>query len=262
MNNPIVFFDSGIGGLPYLTHLREILPQENLIYIADNKNFPYGEKSKDHLIKIITSITDLIINRFNPKAIVVACNTASVTALNDIRSLSNIPIIGVVPAIKTAASMTKNNKIGVLATKRTVNGEYIKKLITEFSYDKDVYSVGASGIVEFVEKSLFFSSTKSVQKYITESVKELKRIGVDCVVLGCTHFIYVSEEINRALGPQVKVIDSRDGVSNQVKRVLSGVLRDSPNPSYSDFYNTSTQENDRNYLEICRSFKLNFRGEL
>lgn len=260
MHKPIVFFDSGIGGIPYLSDLRAKYPNENYIYIADNNNFPYGEKEESFLREVIIKTISKVIKNFDPKVIILACNTASVTALHELRQLTNIPIVGVVPAIKTAVSITKNNRIGVLATNRTVNGEYIKKLIDEFSANKEVLLVGASGIVEFVENTLYKSSNEDIISYISKSVSSLKKNNVDTVVLGCTHFIHVAKEIGDALGRNVKVIDSREGVTNQVCRVVS-LEKSNDNFGKALFYLTYVGENIENYNSVCNNSNLIFKGE-
>ncbi len=261
MINPIVFFDSGVGGLPYLVHLRNRYPWENFVYIADSKNFPYGEKSEESLIDIITRTVTGIIKGFNPKVIVVACNTASVTALKQLRESTDIPIVGVVPAIKTASGLTNNNKIGILATNRTVNGSYLQNLIDEFSSDKEVHSVAASDIVTFVEKYFHNTSKQKISEYIREQVIPLKQKGVDSVVLGCTHFIHVAKEIGDALGNHVQIIDSREGVSNQVSRVAI-LNKDSGIKGQGLFYITKELNDSHNYRSFCLEADLEYKGEI
>ena len=257
---PIIFFDSGIGGLPYLSHLKERLPDENYIYVADSKNFPYGEKSSSFLIEAITEAITGIIDKFDPKVIVLACNTASVTALKHLRTLISIPIVGVVPAIKTAAATTKNNKIGILATNRTVEGEYLNNMIDEFSLDKVVFKVGASDIVDFVENRYYKTPKKSIQNYIDNSLVQLKESDVDSVVLGCTHFIHVSKEIKKFLGDGVSVIDSRIGVSNQVERVL--ISRNNKKSGLDLFYLTKKIKDSSSYIQLCQEAGLEYKGAL
>lgn len=258
--SPILFFDSGIGGLPYLTHLKKMLPGENFIYVADSKNFPYGDKDEQDLVEIITETVNSVVSKFNPKAVVIACNTASVIALEELRRDRDIPIVGVVPAIKTASSITKNNKIGILATNRTVKGEYLGNLIKEFSIDKDVVKVGASEIVTFVERDYWSSKKDYIIKFIRKSVKDFLTSGVDSVVLGCTHFIHVANEIKEVLGDDVNVIDSRDGVSNQVLRVIE--LSDNKSDGIGEFYLTKEINDCRNYRFLCEKADLDFKGEI
>lgn len=259
VKSPIAFFDSGIGGLPYLVHLREQLPSEDYIYLADSKNFPYGNRDISDLKEIITSTVQRIINHFQPKCIVIACNTASVTALDELRQITDIPVVGVVPAVKTASQITTNNKIGVLATKRTVEGQYLQKLIDNHSHGKEVFTVGASDIVNFVENELYNASEDDIQAFILNSVEELISNDVDSVVLGCTHFIHVNREISRAFGKNVEVIDSRDGVTRQILRVIDQRGLDSSDGN-AFFYTTMEQSDSSSYRGLCRSAGLQFKG--
>lgn len=261
MNNPIVVFDSGIGGLPYLVHLRDRLSCENFVYVADSKNFPYGNKNENDLKILIVDTIKVIIEKFNPKAIVIACNTASVTALKELRSITKIPIVGVVPAIKTAALLTKNRRIGILATKRTVEGKYLQTLIKDYSSENQVFSVGASDIVEFVERDLHNATKEFKNNFIRHSVSEIKLYDVDSVVLGCTHFIHVADEISKALGQHVKIIDSRDGVSRQTERVIT-LNTISGKKGYGYFYMTKLLNDNENYRSLCINADLEFRGEI
>ena len=261
MSRPTLFFDSGVGGIPYLDHLRNKFKNENYIYIADNENFPYGEKSKDFLVRIVSEIIKIAIKKFNPKVIIVACNTASVNTLDNLRAITNIPIIGVVPAIKTAALKSKNKRIGILATKRTVEGQYIKDLIMEFCPNYEILLVGATGIVEFVEKKLFNASELAKNSLIKHEVDSLIKYNVDCVVLGCTHFIHVENEIKQILGVDINVIDSRDGVINQAIRVST--YNNSTKNGVTLFYVTSDNKEDfKRYNYFCNKFSMEYKGEL
>ena len=132
-DDPIVFIDSGVGGLPYLEKARIYMPGENLVYVADNKNFPYGEKSAGQLKSIILMLIRKIVDKISPKLIVIACNTASVVALSLLREEFGIPFVGVVPAIKPAGEYSENGKIGLLATRKTVEDPYTDTLINEFA---------------------------------------------------------------------------------------------------------------------------------
>lgn len=260
IKRPILYFDSGIGGLPYLSHLKSILVNEDFIYVADSKNFPYGDKSSEVLLNIILDTVNSLVEKFNPKAVVIACNTASVTALEQLRETIRIPVVGVVPAIKTASLETSNNKIGILATKRTVEGKYLENLINEFSPDKDVYKVGASNIVQFVENEYYNATREYIDDYINNSVEELKKSCVDSVVLGCTHFIHVAEEIKKALGEGVSIIDSREGVSRQVTRVIQRNRDNEQGKGY--FYMTKEVEDSNNYKYLCDQAGLKYKGEI
>ena len=127
-HRPVVVFDSGVGGLPYLQRLREFLPDETFSYVADTANFPYGEKSTAELNDIVHRQMERLIHRIVPKLVVVACNTASVVALSELRAAFGLPFVGVVPAVKPAAETTENKRIGLIATRKTVEDPYTDML--------------------------------------------------------------------------------------------------------------------------------------
>ncbi|HAK44873.1 MAG TPA: glutamate racemase [Spirochaeta sp.] len=219
-NSPILFFDSGIGGLPYLEWLKVRMPEESFIYIADNKNFPYGTKSREQLIDIIHDTMDEAVDKYSPKASVIACNTASVISLDHLRSNFDFPFIGVVPAIKPAAFLSENKKIGLMATNRTIEDKYTEKLIIEHASDCEVFRYAGTEIIDFIENELSSAKSGERETVIDPAVKFFHEKEVDIVVLGCTHFLLLENELQNALGPQIKIIDSREGVGRQIVRVL------------------------------------------
>ena len=150
MSKIIGFFDSGIGGLPYLKLMRDTAPDYCYKYVADSRNFPYGIKKKEDIILIVTEIIGEFICKQKPSVIVIACNTASVVALDKLRDIYSVPFIGVVPAIKPAAKKSGLKRIGLFATNRTVSDIYTEKLISAFASDCEVYKFADPGIVSFV----------------------------------------------------------------------------------------------------------------
>ncbi len=226
--NPIAFFDSGVGGLPYLIVTRRKAPGERYVYLADRANFPYGEKDTESIKRIVFEGISKLVNRENPKLIVIACNTASVVALSELREKFNLPFVGVVPAVKPAASRCDGKKIAVLATRRTVEGEYLSMLVENYAKGCEVVKYPASGIVELVEKRYFGLTVEARIKYLQKTLEGIKDLGVSSVVLGCTHFVVIREEIKQVLGNGIEVIDSTEGVSNQVIRVLESEGLSSP----------------------------------
>jgi glutamate racemase len=218
---PIVFFDSGIGGLTYLVHARESLPLEDFIYVADRKNFPYGDKPSGRVLELVGNTIGRIVRQFNPKAVVVACNTASVIALSFLRGEFEIPFVGVVPAVKPAAENSKRRKIGIFATNRTVNDSYTENLIRDFAEDCTVVSYPGSDTVSYIEKSYFFQTGDERSGYISGLSSRFIQDGIDSLVLGCTHFVYISELLQEKMKDSIEVIDSRRGVTRQLIRVLT-----------------------------------------
>ena len=149
--NPIGIFDSGVGGLSILKEINKILPNENTIYLADNKNCPYGNQDTSEIIKVSLKNTSSLI-KMNCKMVVLACNTATTNAVNEIRKSFTIPIIGIEPAIKPAIMSTKTNKIGVLATERTLTSNLFNQTSYKFSNNVEIYAQIGNGLEDLVEK--------------------------------------------------------------------------------------------------------------
>jgi glutamate racemase len=217
----IIFFDSGIGGLPYFQYFHQNNPHENLIYIADRMNFPYGKKTKQEIIYILISLFKKLIYQFHPKLIVLACNTASISALSTLREIfSYIKWIGTVPAIKPAIIESRNHCIGVLGTDRTIDDPYITELAEKYSTDTKVIRISAPDIVEFVEKRFFEANDAEKQAIVLPYIKEFRHIGADAIVLGCTHFLLLQSTFRITAAPDIKIYDSIAGVSNRIEAIL------------------------------------------
>ena len=218
-NQPVAVLDSGVGGLPYLAWIKDHLPQERLIYVADRKNFPYGEKSAAQVTQAVLETTQVLQDRCQPKLLAVACNTASVVALEALRQTFSFPIVGVVPAVKTAAQVTRNGRIGVLATRQTADSAYLSRLIAEHCPGKTVFRYAASDLVDLVESD-FRPESPEKSQILDHWVRQLQEADVDTVVLACTHFLHVEEYLKNALPPTFQLVDSRDGVGRRTKDLL------------------------------------------
>lgn len=213
------FLDSGTGGIPYMISLHKKMPEAKCVYLGDTLHFPYGEKTPEEVTKCAGEAISLIIKTWNPKVIVVACNTISVTALEDLRKLfPEISIIGTVPAIKLAAKITKNKRIGLLATNATVHHPYCQKLIEDFASDCFVAMRGDPDLVNFVEKKYFESNEQERLNAVKPSADFFKSQNCDTIILGCTHFTHIFDEMKKVCGSEIQVVDSRDGVANQAIR--------------------------------------------
>jgi len=221
-NSPLIFLDSGIGGLPYLNWLRDRLPGEDLIYLADSAGFPYGEKNPQELTDLLMERFDRMNRLFSPKAAVLACNTASVVSLEALRRRFPFPFVGTVPAIKPAAGNGRPHRIGLLATNRTVEEAYTQRLIADFASHCDVVKRGAAELVDFVENRYYQSTPSQVDAFLKPLVEDFSSRNIDALVLGCTHFVYLKEALERGL-PHVSIVDSVDGVGRQVLRVLESL---------------------------------------
>ncbi|ADK81581.1 glutamate racemase [Sediminispirochaeta smaragdinae] len=218
---PIAFFDSGIGGLPYLQWVRKKLPNFSYRYLADRANFPYGEKSIEELGGLIIGSMERYIERVDPSIVVVACNTASVTALQKLRDTFSVPFVGVVPAIKPAAALSCTHTIGLLATKRTVEDPYTDNLVRLFADGFQVERFAGVDIVDFVENHLLDAEPHEIREVLAPAVAFFSEKEVDTLVLGCTHFLHVRDEIAEAFGGRVKIVDSIEGVGRHVIQMVS-----------------------------------------
>lgn len=273
---PIAFFDSGVGGLPYLQWIKENLPGENLVYLADRANFPYGEKDDAQLRRIITATVGRFIRAVKPKLMVIACNTASVVALAELRRRFDIPFVGVVPAVKPAAEHSRSCSIGILATRRTVEDPYTDDLIRSFAPQCRVHRYAGVEIVDLVENRYYTASREEKQAVLQSAVEYFKARNVDTLVIGCTHFVFVQDELGEMLGEGTMVIDSREGVGRQVMRLLSrignvsagegGPARTSgktegQTEGRARFFITRQEDEDR-YLRFAADFGLEWGGVL
>ena len=261
--NPVGFFDSGVGGLPYLALAVKKLPDEQFVYIADTLHYPYGEKTPQVIRHAVLGVMEMVIKKINPKCMVIACNTASVVALKDLREKFEIPFIGVVPAVKPAAAFSEKKKIGVLATLRTVKDRYLKHLITDFANGCEVSIVPAGSIRDLVEKRLFTASKEEKKTLLKEVVKELKTRGVDSVVLGCTHFLHLVDEFRQVLGNDISIIDSTEGVINQLIRILhTHRIYAKTKTRQNLLYITGKNDNSGLYTQFSKLYNLFFAGTL
>ncbi len=215
-NQPIGFFDSGVGGLSILKEVRKMLPLENTIFLADQKNFPYGQKTEQQLNSITKKISNYLMS-YNIKILVMACNTATCYSLNYLRSIFTIPIIGVVPAIKPAARRSKKDKIAILATPATSDSFYLDNLIKEFAPNTEVLKISCSGLEEAIEEA----DHKKVTDLIKNSAKKVGNFGADVVVLGCTHYPIVKDKFKELIGPGITLVDSALPIAKRIDVLLN-----------------------------------------
>lgn len=218
MNNPIGVFDSGVGGLSILRELKKNLPSETFIFVADQKNVPYGGKTKEQLIKFSDRIVGFLVNQKKVKAIVIACNTSTVYSIGYLRSKYKIPIIGTVPVIKTIAKLTKSRKTAVFSTPATAKSQYLSDLIKKFAKGITVYKIGGTGLEELIETGDL--DNKKIDKILHESLAPLLKKDVDAIALGCTHYPFLKDKIQKIVGKNVQVVDSGGAVARRTKEVL------------------------------------------
>ncbi|MDR1317971.1 MAG: glutamate racemase [Spirochaetales bacterium] len=263
---PIAFLDSGVGGLPYLQWVRQHAPDENFVYFADRGHFPYGPKTPDEVFAAVAEGVAKCGAAFDPKLFVLACNTASVSALERLRlEFPEKIFVGTVPAIKPAARYSRNKRIGILATSATIHAHYLDGLIERFASSCTIIRVPGPDIVNFVEKKFFAATPEERLLVVAEAVEKFRAEGVDTVVLACTHFLYLHNEIHAELGEDVRLIDSREGVGKRVLEILdTGDLRRLPSsrPFPPRLYLSGTQPPEAQYAFFADYFKIELSGLL
>ena len=284
MNDRIDFaiLDSGTGGIPYMMDIKNKRPDLRCVYLGDTANFPYGQKSYEEVIEASSGAVSKIIERWKPECIVIACNTISVTALDELRKrFAPLKFIGTVPAIRLASRVTRNKRIGLLATNATVNHPYCQKLVKDFASDCTLYSRGDPDLVAFVEHRYFKADEEEKLAAVKKAVDFFREKECDTVILGCTHFTHIAKEFEKACGDDITVIDSRNGVSNQAIKVRfdgnetvhsendhkTNIIEEKSMkllPPDMSFFVTSLEkkEDEEEYAELCDHFGIPWGGLL
>jgi len=215
---PILFLDSGIGGIPYCRHFHRRNPAETIYYLADRLNFPYGTRGKDELAAILISLMEKLVKLADLKIVVLACNTASVSTLAELRrNFPDLLFVGTVPAVKPAMLVSKTGKVGLLGTARTIEDPYIQGLTGGAC---EIFGVAAPELVEFVERLFLRADENEKIEMARKYVKPFLAAGVDTLVLGCTHFLFLLEEFKREAAPSIQVFDSIDGITQRIESLL------------------------------------------
>jgi glutamate racemase len=225
-----LIFDSGVGGLSVMREIRALLPQLRLTYAADNAAFPYGTKTEAELVARVSAVIGALVEATAPDIVVIACNTASTTALAAVRQFLTIPVIGVVPAIKPAAAASRSRVIGLLGTKATVASSYTKALIKQFADGCTVLTHGSPELVEAAERKL--QGLAPDEADIAAAVEHLfGQPGgdrLDMVVLGCTHFPLLVEELAATTPHPVTWMDSGAAIARRVATILNIATSEKP----------------------------------
>ncbi len=285
-----VFIDSGVGGIPYMMKLLEKKPDASCVYVADTANFPYGEKSHEQVVACVIELVEKIRLKFAPKVIVVACNTMSVNALDALRShFSDIQFVGTVPAIKLAASISKKRRIGLLATHATCENPYNIELQKKFASDCTIVNRADPELISFIEHNAFTASREECLEAVKPAVNFFREQDCDAIILGCTHFLNFTDVFEAACEPDIKVVDSVDGVVRHSLEVLGSRFEVSGESPVGDFkgvsplgervatnevgaqgeaspslYITGFRDTDEEnqYNVLCKRFGINFGGLL
>jgi glutamate racemase len=214
---PIAVFDSGIGGLSVAREIRRALPAEDLLYYADTAHVPYGDRPSDWVRERTVHIGEWL-QAQGAKVLVVACNTASGAALEALRDVLTIPVIGLEPAVKPAVRDSANRRVGVMATTGTLASARYARLVEAYADGATVIPQPCPGLADLIEDGHLDDA--ALHGMLERFAAPLRAAGVDTVVLGCTHYVFVQEPIQRALGPRVRLLDSGPAIARQTERVL------------------------------------------
>ena len=261
VHSSIAFLDSGLGGLPYLQWVRRRCPDLRFNYFADTANFPYGERREHEVRDAAAGAARRIFARGTPKLLALACNTASLAALEEIRSFAPCPVVGTVPAVKPAAERPDGRPIGVLATRSTIDSPCLDALIASFAPDRRVIRSAAGDIVRYVEESLLGEADPGPGAIMLRALESLREAKVGSVVIGCTHFLHILDFIADHMGAGVQLVDSREGVG---RRILE-LIREDRAPENSKrgtdaFFVTRGGKNTERCRMFARLFGLEWAG--
>lgn len=221
LDAPILFFDSGVGGLSVLGPTRALLPSAPIVYAADSACFPYGKRSEAELGERVPALLSELAGRYRPRLIVIACNTASTIALDHARAALDLPIVGTVPAIKPAAERSKSRVIGVLGTEATVRQPYVDDLAARFAADCTIIRHGSPELVELAEDRIAGRDVDvgAVRAAIAPMVEAAP--GMDVMVLACTHFPLLADQIAAAF-PAIAQVDGAAGIARRTAFLTRG----------------------------------------
>jgi glutamate racemase len=221
---PLLIFDSGVGGLSVLGKVRALLPEAPVIYAADNAGLPYGTKTEAQIAARVSGLLGRMTERFRPRLVCIACNTASTIALASVREVLEVPIVGTVPAIKPAAAMTRSGVIGLLGTEATIRQGYVDRLEAEFAADKCLLRHAAPELVAAAEAKLRgLPVDPAVFARAAAALRAMPRGDeIDTVVLACTHFPLLEAELAAAFGPGTRFVDGSDGIARRIAFLTEG----------------------------------------
>lgn len=221
---PILVFDSGVGGLSVLAEVRRLLPDAAVIYAADNAGLPYGTKSEAQIAARVAGLLGRMTERFRPRLVCIACNTASTIALGIVREVLEVPIVGTVPAIKPAAALTRTGVIGLLGTDATIRQGYVDRLEQEFAQGKRLLRFGAPELVAAAEAQLRGEAIDPAVYTRAAAGLRCQPGGeeIDTVVLACTHFPLVEAGLAEAFGPGVRFVHGAEGIARRIAHLTEG----------------------------------------
>ena len=234
---PVGALDSGLGGLSVLKEVRRLLPAEDLVFACDCGMAPWGDRSDDWIRTRVNHIADYLLSR-KCKALVIACNTATAVAVEQLRARVNVPVIGIEPAVKPAVKISRSGVVGVIATTKTIRSPRLRRLIEKFSFGEKVVTMPCPGLMEKVEAGAFGSpdTVEMLHRYIDPLLSQ----GADTLVLGCTHYPFLIQAIRQITGDDVRIIDPSPAVARRLQSQLEefGLLEQEQRTGTEEFWCT------------------------
>lgn len=246
---PVAVFDSGVGGISVLRELIKIMPGEDYIYMGDSKNAPYGTRPKEEVRRLTIDCAENLFAQ-GAKGLVVACNTATSAAVRVLRDMySQIPIVGIEPAVKPAVLCMEYPRVLVMATPMTIREEKFHHLMERYENEADIIPLPCPGLMDFIERGDL--EGEDLLHYLQDLLYSYSDNQVDAAVLGCTHYPFIRKQIQRVLGENVKIFDGGEGTAREMRRRLGekGLLREENRCGVITFENSLT---DSGKIELCR----------
>jgi glutamate racemase len=246
MNNkekPIGFFDSGVGGISVLNESVIVLPNEDFVYFGDSLNAPYGTKDVNEVKKLTFNAVDFLLDK-GVKAVVIACNTATSAAIDDLRAkYKNISIIGIEPALKPAVKISRGKSTIIMATPMTLAEKKFSNLMQKYNKEVDIIPLPCAGLVELIENGIIEGD--QIQSYLKDKLKDYMHLDIASIVLGCTHYPFIKNELIKVVGDKTVIIDGSVGTVNQLKRQLtkSNLLNEKQTKGIITIYSSDTNNN-------------------
>ncbi len=214
---PIGIFDSGIGGISVLAEIIKMLPHEEFVYYADTMHSPYGNKSED-VVRSLSIKAAEFLSRMGIKSLVVACNTATCAAIAEIRAMFSFPVIGMEPAIKPAVESKSRGKILVMATPLTLKSTKFHELVCKYKHLADIVPLPCPGLVDIIEQG--YIQGHVIQEYLSQIFFQINREDISTIVLGCTHYVLIKNEIVKVVGGNISIIEGNSGTARHLRNVL------------------------------------------
>lgn len=243
LEQPIGVIDSGVGGLTVAKEIMRQLPKENIIYVGDTKRCPYGPRPEEEVLQYTRELTNYLLKNHHIKMLVIACNTATAIALEDIQRDVDIPVVGVIqPGARAAIKVTENQHIGVIGTENTIKSNAYEEALLALNAELKVENLACPLLVPFVESGKFLD--KTADEIVKTSLSPLKDTSIDSLILGCTHYPILKDAIQRYMGEHVNIISSGDETAREVSTILSykGLLNQSSFTPNHQFLTTGERD--------------------